>query len=109
MIYDLETCKRIIVEKYPHFKDKDSDLELIYNMGVETFINLRFPFDLEITEIPEKEFAKHPTWVYRFMLWYIKWAGISNLVGYSENGISWKFDKAGIPQELIDELIPCAS
>ena len=109
MIYDLEACKRIIIEKYPHFNKRESDVELIYNMGVETFINLRFPFDLDITEIPEQEFAKHPTWVLRFMEWYIKWAGISNLVGYSENGITWKFDKAGIPQELIDELIPCAN
>lgn len=108
-VYDLEKCTELIIEKYPHFKNKESDIEIIYDMGYEAFINYRFPFNLEINEIPEAELKKHPTWIYRFMQWYIKWAGISNLVGYSENGVSWKFDKAGIPQELIDELIPYAN
>ena len=30
--------------------------------------------------------------------------GINNLVGYSENGVSMTFDKAGLPQHLIDEI-----
>ena len=107
-IYDLEECKKAIKSEYPHFENKDSDLEKIYTMGEEAFINFRFPFNLEITEIPPEELAKHPTWILRFMEWYIKWAGISNLIGYSENGVSWKFDKTGVPQSMIDELVSCA-
>lgn len=102
-VYDLEKCQAYYKKKYPYLKDED--IEVMYDIGLENFLNLRYPFHIDINDIPEAELLKHPTWVFRFIQWYIESAGLSNLIGYSENGVSWKFEKTGIPQDLIDEIV----
>lgn len=107
-IYDLETCKTYLKAKYG-VQYSDEDLSILYDRAVSMFLYYRFPFNNEITEIPEEEMQRNSIWLLDYMMWYIEWAGISNMVGYSENGVSWKFDKAGTPQELIDRLISYAN
>lgn len=107
-IYDLETCKALLRKKY-NTRYTDEDMEVLYDRAVSMFLYYRFPFNTEITEIPEEELKRNSIWLLDYMEWYIKWAGISNMIGYSENGVSWKFDKAGTPQELIDRLVSYAN
>lgn len=104
-VYDLKKCQEYYTKKFPYMKEED--IEIMYDIGCECFLNFRYPFHIEINEIPEEELLKHPTWIFRFIQWYIESAGLTNVIGYSENSVSWKFDKAGIPQDLIDELVAC--
>lgn len=104
-IYDLNECKTYFRSRYSYLTD--NDIELMYDIASDRFVNLRYPFNLGVTDIPQKELQKHPTWHLRFIQWYIESAGISNVIGYSENGVSWKYDKAGLPQDLIDEIVSC--
>ena len=81
-----------------------NDIGLLFDESCDIYINTKYPFD-EVYEVSEKDYKKHPTWFLRCIQEMIDLKGISNLVGYSENGISFKFDKAGLSNDLLDEVI----
>ena len=85
---------------------KAEDIDVLYDIAVDTFVNLKYPFEYEISdEKLELESRKHPTWFLRCIQEMIDKTGISNMIGYSENGVSIKFDKTGLSQSLIDEIV----
>ena len=103
-VYDKDECIVYFKNKYEYMQYEE--LELLYDIALDTFLNLKYPFEYDIDETTiELENKKHPTWCLRCMQEMIDKMGISNVVGYSENGVSIKFDKAGLSQPLIDEIV----
>lgn len=103
-VYDKNECIDYFKTKYAHLKNKD--IELLYDMAIDQYINLRYPFKDNLSDRLIKEDLKHhPTWCLRRIEEMIQMDGLNNLVGYSENGVSWKFGKEGISQSLIDEIV----
>lgn len=105
-VYTKERCVQYYSNKYPYMAQ--ADIELLYDMASDMYVNLRFPFDTEIVEPSAEELQKHPTWLLRCMQEMMNKEGITNVVGYSENGVSFKFDKTGLSQSLIDEIVSMA-
>lgn len=105
-VYNKNACIEYFKNKYSYMEE--TDIALLYDIASDIYINLRFPFDLDTVEVSDSELAKHKTWLLRCMQEMIDKEGISNLVGYSENGVSLKFDKTGLSQSLIDEIVGVA-
>lgn len=102
MAYNKENCVAYFKNKYSYMEE--ADIELLYEISCDLYINYKYPF-AEVYEVSEKDLKKHPTWFLRCMQELIDKEGISNVVGYSENGVSITFDKTGLSQSLIDEII----
>lgn len=105
-VYTKERCVQYYHNKYPYMNE--TDIELLYDIASDIYVNLRFPFELDVVEPSNDELAKHPTWHLRCMQEIIDKEGLTNVVGYSENGVSVKFDKTGLSQNLIDEIVSMA-
>ena len=102
-LYDKNECIAYYQRKYDYMNIMDIDL--LYDIAIDMYINLRFPFRNDLTEeIINEDLKHHPTWCLRCMQEMIDKQGISNLVGYAENGVSFKFDKSGLSQSIIDEI-----
>ena len=102
MIYDREKCIIYFKAKYEYMKAPE--IELLFDIACDMYINYKYPF-AEVYQVSEKDLMKHPTWFLRCMQEMIDKEGISNVIGYSENGVSMTFDKTGLSQSLIDEII----
>lgn len=102
MAYGKEKCITHFKNKYDYMEE--SDIELLFDIACDIYINCKYPFN-DIYNITEKDLLKHPTWFLRCMQEIIDKEGISNVIGYSENGVSVTFDKTGLSQSLLDEII----
>ena len=103
-VYDKQECISYFKRKYNYMNNEDIDL--LYDMAFDVFINAKYPFKYDIDDtLIEAENKKHPTWCLRCMQEMIDRMGVSNVIGYSENGVSVTFDKTGISQSLLDELV----
>ena len=102
MVYDKNQCLLYFKNKYEYMDN--SDIELLYEIACDIYVNTRYPF-AEIYEVQQKDLLKHPTWFLRCMQEMIDKEGISNVIGYSENGVSVTFDKTGLSQSLLDEIV----
>ena len=104
MVYDREKCSQYFKLKYSYMQYEE--IYLLYDIAEDMFFNLKYPFEYKLDEnIKQMEMEKHPTWILRCMQEMIDKNGLSNVVGYSENGVSIKFDKSGLSQPLIDEIV----
>ena len=105
--YGRDECLMYFKRKYQYMEYEDIDL--LYDMALDIFLNTRYPFKDDIDDsLIESEMKKHPTWCLRCMQELIDKMGITNVVGYSENGVSVTFDRAGISQTLLDEIVGVA-
>ena len=102
MVYKRNECITYFKNKFPYMDA--TDIGLLFDKVCDIYINTKYPFK-EVYEVSEKDFKKHPTWFLRCMEEIINQKGLNNLVGYSENGVSFKFDKAGLSNDLMDEII----
>lgn len=102
MLYDKEKCVMYFKDKYNYMKS--TEIELLYDIACDIYINYKYPFK-NVYEVSQQDLKKHPTWFLRCIQEMIDKEGINNLVGYSENGVSWKFDKTGLSQSLLDEIV----
>lgn len=102
MVYDREKCLIYFKSKYDYMSAVE--IELLYDIACDMYINYKYPFG-DKSVISQKDLEKHPTWFLRCMQEIIDKEGISNVVGYSENGVSVTFDKTGLSQSLIDEIV----
>ena len=102
MVYDKEKCVMYFKDKYDYMKS--TDIELLYDIACDIYINYKYPFN-DICEISDKDLKKHPTWFLRCIQEMIDKEGLSNVIGYSENGVSMTFDRTGLSQSLVDEIV----
>ena len=105
MYYDKERCITYFSNKYDYMST--ADIELLFDIASDIYIQLRYPFS-KVYSISEDDLNKHPTWFLRCIQEQIDKDGISNVIGYSENGVSVTFDKTGLSRSLTDEIISVA-
>lgn len=67
------------------------------------YLELVYPFNPEIEDLPNDR-AK--SWQTRCAIELYNQIGNENVTSYSENGLSESYDKAGISQDLLNELPP---
>lgn len=101
-IYNRDECITHFHNKYSYMNS--NDIGLLFDIACDIYINARYPFS-EVYEVSEKDLKKHPTWFLRCIQEIIDLQGLNNVVGYSENGVSFKFDKAGLSNDLMDEIM----
>lgn len=89
-----------IEKKYCHLEM--SEIQDMIEIATEILLNTLYPFDDEITEIPPRK----NSWIYRCVVEQIERKGMNSVVSYKENGLQVTFDKTGISQSLLDELVP---
>lgn len=105
MYYDKERCITYYKKKYDYMNS--DEIELLFDIACDIYIQLRYPFS-NVCSVSENDLKKHPTWFLRCMQEIIDKKGISNVIGYSENGVSVTFDKTGLSQSLMDEITSVA-
>lgn len=104
-IYDKQKCVNYFLEKYPHLSQMD--LECMYDSAYEIFLKTKYHSNYNITKIPDNVYLRNNTWFLRAMQCWIDKEGMNVYTAYSENGVSFTFDRAGLSQDLIDEISPC--
>lgn len=105
-IYSKEKCVAYFKEKYPYLLERD--LEDMYDSAYEIFLKTKYHSNTAIKEIPEAVYLRNNTWFKRAMQCWIDKEGMTSVTSYSENGVSFTFDKAGLTQDLINEISPIA-
>lgn len=107
----MEYTKESIIQ---YFKSKyraisDLDFEIMYDCAYDIMRSLRYPYNNEITEIPDDYMKSHRTWIFRAIQEHLDKEGIPmNVTSYYENGVSITFDKTGLSKDLISEIMPLA-
>ena len=98
----LDTIVMDIHNLYPYIPT--NIINRMANNAVSILLDTLYPFDESKTmsDIP----ARKENWVTRCVEEQIERKGMTSAIGYSENGINWKFDRTQVSQGLIDEIIP---
>lgn len=84
-------------------EEKDSIFKLKLKRAKQKYLNLVFPFNKEITELPNDRARE---WQTKCAIELYNLAGDENLTSWSENGVSESYDRAGLSQDLLNELPP---
>jgi len=101
----ISAMKTSFHKKYPYLSDEQ--LEDLYECSCDLYLSLSFPFNHEITEIPE-EYVRDITIVRKIMEETLERDGFSSFTAYSENGMSFTFDNANISSNLLRLIVPKA-
>lgn len=95
--------KAEIKRKYSYMED--AEIEALINKAKAICIDKLYPADLSVN------YTNFDWTNPRFEMWIIdcvdelvERAGMSSVVAYKENGMSWSFDRAGVSQALLDRL-----
>lgn len=84
----------------------DTEVEKIYNSAISCYCDLSFPFDHDITTIPEDR-PRGVQWVRDCMVEILERSGCSSVVAYAENGLSIEYDSSQISRGLRNRLVAC--
>ena len=105
MITEKEQLKEMRAEILEDIEDssKDEVFKIKLKRAKNKYLRLVFPFNKEITDLPD-DMARD--WQTKCAIELYKLGGNENLKAYSENGLSESYAKAGISQDLLDELPP---
>ncbi len=81
-----------------------NSIKSMVNNAISILLDTLYPFDESKTmsDIPPRKV----NWITRCVVEQIERKGFTSAIGYSENGINWKFDRTQVSQGLIDEIIP---
>ena len=82
---------------------KDEDFKDCLESAKNRYLNLVYPFDREIVELPDDR-AKN--WQTDCAIELYNLDGDENLTSYSENGLSESYGKAGLSEGLLSQLPP---
>lgn len=98
----LEKMRRKILEN-----SSDTSKDEVFKDHLESaknrYLNLVYPFDRNITELPDDR-AKN--WQTDCAIELYKLDGDENLTSYSENGLRESYEKAGLSNGLLSQLPP---
>lgn len=87
--------------------EEDDSLDSIFKIKLEDakyeYLRLVYPYNSEIEELPND---RARNWQTRCAIELYNLIGNENVTSYSENGLSESYDKAGISQDLLNELPP---
>lgn len=82
---------------------KDEVFALKLKRAKQTYLRLVYPFDKTITELLDDR-AKD--WQTKCAIELYNLGNDTNLTSYSENGLTESYEKAGLSQDLLNELPP---
>ena len=102
---DKDSVIAAIKRKFTHLSDED--INDIYDIALGDYLNIVFPFDKSVHEIPDDR-KRDYYWIRVRMIDIVERSGVSSAKAYSENGLSISFTSAYITQELKSQLVPYA-
>lgn len=82
---------------------KDEDFKDCLESAKNRYLNLVYPFDREIVELPDD---RARNWQTACAIELYNLDGDENLTSYSENGLSESYGKAGLSEGLLSQLPP---
>ena len=105
MITEEEQLKEIRKEILGNSSDTSEDeiFKRMLKRAKNRYLNLVYPFDRDIIELPDDRARE---WQTSCAIELYNMDGDENLSSYSENGLSETYAKAGLSQDLLDELPP---
>jgi hypothetical protein len=88
--------------------EKDEYFQYYLKQAKNTYLNLVFPFNHTITELPDDRAAEWQTKaaIELYNLSDDVFGDRKNMASYSENGLQITFAKAGLSKDLLSELPP---
>lgn len=95
--------RQYIGKKYPYINDTDA--EVLIGKSKEMFFNIKYPYrkpELRPTEVPEN----YKYWITSCIDEIIARDGTANAISYSENGISFNFDRSDLSLGLVNQIVP---
>ena len=94
----------MVKAKYSYMTD--NEVALFVNMAKSICIEQIYPADLSINYLnfDWDKTARYDMWILDCVDELVERVGISNVLSYKENGMSWTFDRAGVSQGLLDRL-----
>ena len=105
MITEEEQLKEIRKETLGDSSDtsKDETFKRMLKRAKNRYLNLVYPFDRDITELPDDRARE---WQTSCAIELYNLDGDENLTSYSENGLSESYGKAGLSEGLLSQLPP---
>ena len=105
MIDEEQQLKEMRMEILGNSSDasKDETFKRMLKRAKNRYLNLVYPFDKDITELPDDRARE---WQTSCAIELYKLDGDENLTSYSENGLSESYGKAGLSEGLLSELPP---
>ena len=91
-----------IRKKYDYLTEHEA--EMLLNRAKSICVEQVYPADLSVNYLNFDFNARYDMWLLDCVDELIEKAGISSVVAYKENGMSWTFSNAGISQTLLDRL-----
>lgn len=82
---------------------KDEFFKIKLKHAKNRYLSLVFPFNRKITELPDDRAID---WQTKCAIELYNLGGDENLISCSENGLSESYAKAGLSQDLLNELPP---
>lgn len=82
---------------------KDEVFKIKLKRAKQRYLRLVYPFNRKITELPDD---RARDWQTKCAIELYNLAGDENIMSYSENGLSETYARAGISQDLLNELPP---
>lgn len=98
----LEKMRRKILENSSD-TSKDEIFKDCLESAKNRYLNLVYPFDKDITELPDD---RARNWQTDCAIELYKLNGDENLTSYSENGLSESYERAGLSNGLLSQLPP---
>ena len=105
MIDEEQQLKEMRIEILGDSSDNSEDetFKRMLKKAKNRYLNLVYPFDRDITELPDDRARE---WQTSCAIELYNLDGDENLTSYSENGLSETYARAGLSQDLLSELPP---
>ena len=98
----LEEMRQVILGDKSN-SSEDETFKRMLKKAKNRYLNLVYPFDRDITELPDDRARE---WQTNCAIELYNLDGDENLTSYSENGLSESYGKAGLSEGLLSELPP---
>lgn len=105
MITEEEQLKEMRIEILENSSDtsKDEVFKVKLKRAKQRYLRLVYPFNRTINELPDE---RAQDWQTKCAIELYNLGGEENLTSYSENGLSESYARAGLSQDLLNELPP---
>ena len=105
MITEQEQLKEMRIEILGDSSNSSEDetFKRMLKKAKNRYLNLVYPFDRNITELPDD---RARSWQTDCAIELYNLDGDENLTSYSENGLSESYEKAGLSNGLLSQLPP---
>lgn len=93
--------KERLKRKYPHIEEQD--FEDMFESATQLYISYRYRYYRNIFEVQDEDIRDYCI-IGNIVNDYIERNGVSSVVSYSENGLSWHFESAGVSPHVLSQI-----